>query len=105
MENLIIGFLAGLVIFSLFWQFVLKNKQNENKGYPEIMSYLSSPMFYCSHAFTNLYMGNIMNEAKAIIAYRDANGPFKSLSDVQKVRGIGAKLGAAIASHCHIAAE
>ena len=31
MENLIIGFLAGLVIFSLFWQFVLKNKQNENK--------------------------------------------------------------------------
>ena len=31
MENLIIGFLAGLVIFSLFWQFVLKNKQDENK--------------------------------------------------------------------------
>ena len=31
MENLIIGFLVGLVIFSLFWQFVLKNKQNENK--------------------------------------------------------------------------
>ena len=31
MENLIIGFLAGLVIFGLFWQFVLKNKQDENK--------------------------------------------------------------------------
>ena len=31
MENLIIGFLVGLVIFSLFWQFVLKNKQDENK--------------------------------------------------------------------------
>ena len=31
MENLIIGFLAGLVIFGLFWQFFLKNKQDENK--------------------------------------------------------------------------
>ena len=31
MENLIIGFLAGLVIFALFWHFVLKNKQDENK--------------------------------------------------------------------------
>ena len=30
MENLIIGFLAGLVIFGLFWQFVLKNKKDEN---------------------------------------------------------------------------
>ena len=36
------------------------------KGYPEIMSYLSSrPMFYCSHAFTNLYMGNMINVGKA----------------------------------------
>ena len=31
MENLIIGFLAGLVIFGLLWQFVLKNKKDENK--------------------------------------------------------------------------
>ena len=30
MENLIIGFLAGLVIFGLLWQFVLKNKKDEN---------------------------------------------------------------------------
>ena len=32
MENLIIGFLAGLVIFGLLWQFVLKNKKDENKA-------------------------------------------------------------------------
>ena len=31
MENLIIGFVVGLVIFCLFWQFVLKNKKDENK--------------------------------------------------------------------------
>ena len=31
MENLIIGFIVGLVIFYLFWQFVLKNKKDENK--------------------------------------------------------------------------
>ena len=31
MENLIIGFLAGLVIFGLLWLFVLKNKKDENK--------------------------------------------------------------------------
>ena len=31
MENLIIGFLTGLVIFGLLWQFVLKNKRDENK--------------------------------------------------------------------------
>ncbi len=31
MENLIIGFLAGLVIFAILWHFVLKNKQDENK--------------------------------------------------------------------------
>ena len=31
MENLIIGFLAGLVIFGLLWQFVFKNKKDENK--------------------------------------------------------------------------
>jgi len=30
MENLIIGFVAGLVIFALIWQFVLKNKRDEN---------------------------------------------------------------------------
>ena len=30
MENLIIGFLTGLVIFGLFWQFILKNKRDEN---------------------------------------------------------------------------
>jgi len=40
-----------------------------HKGYPEIMSYLSSrPMFYCSHSFTNLFMNNVINEGKAIIA-------------------------------------
>ena len=32
MENLVIGFLAGLVIFGLLWQFVLKNKKDENKA-------------------------------------------------------------------------
>ena len=32
MENLIIGFLAGLVIFGFLWQFVLKNKRDENKA-------------------------------------------------------------------------
>ena len=31
MENLIIGFLTGLVIFGLLWQFVLKNKKDEDK--------------------------------------------------------------------------
>ena len=31
MENLIIGFLTGLVIFGLFWQFILKNKTDQNK--------------------------------------------------------------------------
>ena len=30
MENLIIGLLAGLIIFGLFWQFILKNKRDEN---------------------------------------------------------------------------
>ena len=30
MENLIIGFVVGLVIFGLLWQFVLKNKKDEN---------------------------------------------------------------------------
>jgi hypothetical protein len=41
-----------------------------HKGYPEIMSYLSSrPMFYCSHTFTHLYMNNMINEGKAIIAH------------------------------------
>ena len=39
-----------------------------HKGYPEILSYLSSrPMFYCSHSFTNLYMNNVINEAKTIV--------------------------------------
>ena len=32
MENLIIGFVAGLVIFGLFWQFVLKSRKDENKA-------------------------------------------------------------------------
>ena len=31
MENLIIGFLGGVVVFGIFWQFFLKNKQDENK--------------------------------------------------------------------------
>ena len=31
MENLIIGFLGGVVIFGIIWQFFLKNKQDENK--------------------------------------------------------------------------
>jgi len=30
--------------------------------------------------------------AEAIIAYRTANGPFKSVDDLVKVRGIGSKL-------------
>ena len=37
-----------------------------HKGYPEIVSYLTKqPSFYCSHAFTNLYMYNQQNEAEA----------------------------------------
>ena len=31
MENLIIGFLCGVVVFGIIWQFFLKNKQDENK--------------------------------------------------------------------------
>ena len=39
-----------------------------HKGYPEIVSYLTKqPSFYCSHAFTNLYMYNQQNEAEAVI--------------------------------------
>lgn len=29
--------------------------------------------------------------AEAIVAYRDANGPFRSVDDLAKVKGIGAK--------------
>ena len=29
MENLIIGFLVGVVVFGIIWQFFLKNKQAE----------------------------------------------------------------------------
>ena len=39
-----------------------------HKGYPEIVSYLTKQLsFYCSHAFTNLYMYNQQNEAEAVI--------------------------------------
>ena len=31
-------------------------------------------------------------KAEAIIAYREANGPFKSVDDLQKVKGIGSKI-------------
>ena len=31
MENLIIGFLCGVVVFGIIWQFFLKNKKDENK--------------------------------------------------------------------------
>jgi competence protein ComEA len=30
-------------------------------------------------------------KAKAIVAYREANGPFKSVDELDKVKGIGAK--------------
>lgn len=30
--------------------------------------------------------------AEAIVAYREANGPFKSLDDLQQVKGIGEKV-------------
>ena len=32
-----------------------------------------------------------MSKAVAIVAYRDAHGPFKNVDDVGKVKGIGAK--------------
>ncbi|MGB0723717.1 MAG: ComEA family DNA-binding protein [Gammaproteobacteria bacterium] len=32
------------------------------------------------------------SRAQAIVAYRDANGPFKSVEDLVKVKGIGEKL-------------
>ena len=51
-----------------------------HKGYPEIMSYLSSrPMFYCSHGFTNLYMGNMINLGKAKVQ------ELENLKRVQKI--------------------
>ena len=31
MENLIIGFLTGIIIFAIIWQFFLKSRQDENK--------------------------------------------------------------------------
>ena len=31
-------------------------------------------------------------KAEAIIAYREANGPFKSIDDIKKVKGIGPKI-------------
>ena len=55
-----------------------------HKGYPEILSYLTSrPMFYCSHSFTNLYMNNVINEAKAIMEHvLEAKSPVHSIPDV-----------------------
>lgn len=35
-------------------------------------------------------------KAKAIVAYRDKSGPFKSVDDLQQVNGIGEKLLAAL---------
>lgn len=32
-----------------------------------------------------------MSKAEAIVAYRDAHGPFKNVDEVGKVKGIGAK--------------
>ena len=32
MENLIIGFLGGVVVCGIVWQFFLKNKKDENKS-------------------------------------------------------------------------
>ncbi len=32
-----------------------------------------------------------LTKAEAIVAYRDAHGPFRSVDDLAKVRGIGAK--------------
>ena len=55
-----------------------------HKGFPEIMSYLTSrAMFYCSHAFTNLYMNNVVNETKAILAkLSETEGHLRALPEV-----------------------
>jgi comEA protein len=37
--------------------------------------------------------------AHAIVAYRDAHGPFARIDDLQRVRGIGARTVAALADH------
>ncbi len=39
---------------------------------------------------TNVY-GIGMNKAKAIVAYRDKYGPFDSVNDLVKVKGVGKK--------------
>lgn len=39
---------------------------------------------------TNL-TGVGLSKAQAIVAYREANGPFRSIDDLAKVKGIGAK--------------
>ena len=33
-----------------------------------------------------------MKRAEAIVAYREANGPFKSVDDLQNVKGVGPKI-------------
>ncbi len=40
-----------------------------HKSYPELVSYLTKqPTFYCSHAFTNLYMFEQQNYAQVQVA-------------------------------------
>lgn len=45
-----------------------------------------------------------MNEQRArlIIAYRDANGPFKHIDDVDNVTGIGEKLSQLVKQHFQV---
>jgi competence protein ComEA len=43
--------------------------------------------------------------AEAIVAYRTANGPFKTIDDLVKVRGIGAKILEQNRSNLRVASE
>ena len=54
---------------------------------PEILSYLSSrPMLCLSHAFTNGYMNNVINEGKTIIARMlQTEAPIHAMPEVPTV--------------------
>ena len=54
---------------------------------PEILSYLSSrPMLCLSHAFTNGYMNNVINEGKTIIARMlETEAPINAMPEVPTV--------------------
>lgn len=43
-------------------------------------------------ALATAIQGVGMKRAEAIIAYRDANGPFKTVDELQKVKGVGPKI-------------